>query len=245
VNLLAQAPEAVFFTFLRFSGFFVTAPFPGFAVPAPAKVVLGGVLALCLAEPPDAPVYGWHTAAFDVLLGLAAGFALRLVVEAFAFGGEAAGTQMGLASLGFFNPMRTSQMTVLGSGFTFIALGLFAAGEGPSRLLLFLGRFVELVPVARTDLSVDSYALAARIGAEMFELGVRVAAPMIAAIFCSQLVLGVLARAVPTLNLLIEGPSLNLSAGVAGMIASMYSYGPILMRAFDGRVEDLALRWLR
>lgn len=245
MSFLETPPEAVFFTFLRLSAFFVTSPVPGFAVPGPVKVVLGGVLAWCLVEPAPDAEYGLLSASSEVVLGLSAGFLLRLVVEAFSFGGEAAGTQMGLASLGFFNPMRSSQMTVLGSGFMFLALGLFAAGDGPARLMLFLGRYLEVVPVASPAAVPDSYAMALHGGGEMLGLGVRVAAPMIAAVFCSQLILGVLARAVPTLNLLVEGPSLNLSAGIVGLLASVYSYGPILMSAFDARFEDVALHWMR
>lgn len=240
---LSAPPESVFLAFLRLSGFFVTAPVPGFAVPGPAKVVLAGVLALCLTRDVPPQAFDWIHALGEVGLGLVLGFALRLVVEGFAFGGEAAGTQMGLATLGFFNPMRSSSMTLLGSGFTFLALGLFAAGDGPARMMLFLGRSLELLPPGQVGLGTADAGLAVAAASEMFRLGVAVAAPMIAAVFCSQLVLGVLARAVPTLNLLVEGPSLNLSAGVFGMLASLYSYGPLISRAFDARFESL-LRWM-
>jgi flagellar biosynthetic protein FliR len=238
----AASAEAIFFAFLRLSAFFVVLPFPGRLVPVPAKVALSGTLAFFLAVEPTQSSFGWGAAMLEVLLGLAAGFLLRMVVESFTFGGELAGTQMGLASIGFFNPLET-QLTLLGSGFTFLALGLFAAGDGPLHLMAFLARWFELVPVAQAHLLSGLLEVVQRVGTEMFELAVSAAAPMIASIFCAQMILAVLARSVPTLNLLIEGPGMTIAAGTIGLFASVHTFGRALLRAFDIRFEQILAWW--
>lgn len=238
----AASAEAIFFAFLRLSAFFVVLPFPGRLVPGPVKVVLSGTLAMCLAVDAPQASYGWLEGMLEVLIGMTAGFMLRVVVESFTFGGELAGTQMGLASIGFFNPLET-QLTLLGSGFTFLALGLFAAGDGPLHLMAFLARWLELVPVASAQHFTGLDEVVARAGTEMFVLAISAAAPMIASIFCAQMVLAVLARSVPTLNMLIEGPTLTLAAGIVGMFASVHTFGRVLLRAFDLRFEHLLAWW--
>jgi flagellar biosynthesis protein FliR len=238
-TLLAAAPETVFFAFLRLSMFFVVVPFPGLNAPRAVKVAMAGTLALTLAQDGAAPSFTLSSALVEVMLGLMAGFFVRTVVDGFTFGGEAAGSQMGLASIGFFNPLDT-QITLLGSGFTFLVLGLFAAGEGPSRMLVFLHRFLEAVPAGEGALLVQPQTVVMTVGAELLQLGVLAAAPMIAAVFCAQVVLAVLARAVPTLNLLVEGPVLTVSAGVAGLFASAHSFAGLVERAFRVRFETMA-----
>lgn len=228
--------EAIFYAFLRLSAFFVVMPFPGLTTPGPVKVVLAGTLAWSLTSPGPAPVLGVSAMILEVLLGLVAGFLIRVVVQAFTFGGEAAGTQMGLASIGFFNPLE-SQITLLGSAFTFLVLGLFALGDGPARLLAFLHRFLELMPAGEAELRFDPLLVASREGSRFFVLGLMTAAPMIAAVFCAQVVLAVLARAVPTLNLLVEGPALTVSAGIVGFFASLHSFGGLVTRALAEQLE--------
>jgi len=234
--------EAIFFAFLRLSAFFVVLPFPGRLVPAPAKVALSGTLAFFLAVEPPEPAFAWTGALLEVVLGFSAGFLLRVVIESFTFGGELAGNQMGLASIGFFNPLET-QLSLLGSGFTFLALGLFAAGDGPLHLMVFLSRWFELVPVAEAELFRGMLPVVQRAGTEMFHLAISAAAPMIASIFCAQMVLAVLARSVPTLNLLIEGPSMTIVAGCIGLFASVHTFGTALLRALDLRFEHIIAWW--
>jgi len=238
----AASPEAMFFSFLRLSAFFVVLPFPGRLVPAPAKVALSSALALTMAvESPEA-TYGWTQALLEVVLGLSAGFLLRVVVESFTFGGELGGTQMGLASIGFFNPLET-QLTLLGSGFTFLALGLFAAADGPLHLLAFLARWLEVVPVGRAPDFRGLEEVVRMVGTELFHLALSVASPMVASVFCAQMILAVLARSVPTLNLLIEGPGLTVSAGVVGIFASVHTFGRVLLNAFDLRIAQILTWW--
>jgi len=234
--------EAIFFAFLRLSTFFVVLPFPGRLVPSPIKVILAGSLALFMAVDSPESRFGWTQAMLEVLFGLSAGFLLRMVIESFTFGGELAGTQMGLASIGFFNPLET-QLTLLGSGFTFLALGLFAAGDGPLHLMVFLSKWLELVPVASAHHFQGLDAVVLRVGTEMFELAVSAASPMIASVFCAQMIIAVLARSVPTLNMLVEGPGLTIAAGVTGMLASVHTFGRVLIHRFDVRVDMLMAWW--
>lgn len=236
------SPEAIFFSFLRLSSFFVVLPFPGRLVPAPAKIALAGALALTLAVEPRESSYGWIQALLEVVLGMSAGFLLRIIIESFTFGGELAGTQMGLASIGFYNPLET-QLTLLGSGFTFLALGLFAAGDGPLHLMAFLARWLELVPVAQSGLFSGLDQVVKQAGTEMFHLALSAASPMVASIFCAQMILAMVARGVPTLNILIEGPGLTVSAGMVGLFASVHTFGRVLLKAFDLRFEQLIAWW--
>lgn len=244
-TLLAQAglQPSTLLAFLRLSAFFVASPFPGNLVPAPIRVGLAGGLAWALAPAgADAVELSATGALLEVVQGLALGLLFSLVVRAFTFAGDLAGTQMGLATPGFATPMDHG-VTVLAVAYTFLALALFAVGDGPARLVGFLHRWLEVVPAGGNVLGDGAYAITLHGGRELFRSAVQLAAPLITAVFAAQLVLAVLARSVPTLNLFVEGPSLTVSAGIVGLIASIHTFAPLAERLFAQRLSELAA-WL-
>ena len=163
-------------------------------------------------------------------------------MQAFAFGGEAAGTQMGLGTPGFANPLDT-QLTLFGSMYALIVMGVYAVSEGPLLLFAFLSRFLEHVPPGAMSAMFDGRLIALEAGQSLFLLGMQAASPVIASVFAAQLVLAVLARSVPTLNMLVEGPSLTIGTGVAGFIATLHTFAPLVDQSFTTRLHDMA-RWI-
>ena len=236
--------NGVVLAFIRLSAFFVIAPFPGPQAPAVARIILAAGLSFALAStgrvPPVAIDSLFGAVISEVLFGLITGYLMILVLHAFTTGGEAAGQQMGLGSPGFSNPLG-SQMTLMGSAFTFIAVGLFVLGEGPARVIVFLQRTLELIPPGTFGgLSTSPVNVVAKAGGELFALGISAAAPMITGVFAAQLILAVLARSVPTLNLFVEGPALTVSTGVIGLFASVHTFVPLVDGAFTHRLEAIA-----
>lgn len=227
--------------FLRLSAFFASSPFPGALAPARARLAVAAGLAWSFSAniPLQQPKNLSSALIFEVSLGLAMGFLLSLVMHAFAYAGEAASQQMGLRMPGFVNPLDPN-LSLLGSAFAMLMLGFFAIGPGPWRLAAFLHRMFEVIPVGsgRSVSSASSIVVIA--GGELFAGALQVGAPLIAAVFAAQLVLAVLARSVPTLNLFIEGPALTTSSGIIGLIASINTFTPLIDRLFIRRFEQMA-----
>ncbi len=226
--------------FIRLSAFFTSAPFPGPLAAGRARFVIAAALAFGFAGdfpgPPPASLAG--AVILEALLGLTMGFLLSLVLHAFGYAGETVSQQMGLRMPGFANPLDPN-LSLLGSALIIIALCLFAMGPGPLRLAAFLHRMFEIIPPGSlTEFPKDSRLVLAA-GAELFDGTLRVGAPLIAAVFAAQLVLAVLARSVPTLNLFIEGPALTTSAGVVGIIATLNTFAPMFDRLFNRRLEQI------
>ncbi len=233
----AEGAALVFLSFLRFSAFMVSSPFPGHLTPAPLRVVLAGGLALLVSVDGAPPAeVGWIRAALvEVLLGLVIGFVLMLCLQAFSLAGEVGGAQMGLSNAGLGNPLAID-VNLMGSGYTFLVLAVFVVGDGPARMLILMERSFEIIPAGSGGLPMAETASVivgdpGRLGslvAIFFSAALRAAAPLVAAAFAAQLLVGVLARAIPNLNWLIEGPSLTLAAGTIGLFASLETFAPVL-----------------
>lgn len=229
--------------FIRISAFFVASPFPGRLAPPTIRLIISAGLAWGLSAglPIAAPVSIWGAVLSEAALGLAIGYLLGLVTYTFAFAGEAISQQMGLRIPGFVSPIGQN-LSLLGSAMSMLMIGFFALGDGPRMLVLFHQRMFEIVPPGSWSMprNLDIPIVA---GLEIFSGALQVGGPMISAVFSAQLVLAILARSVPTLNLFIEGPALTTSTGIIGLIATVGTYGPLTIRMVTRRLEQIAI-WL-
>ena len=229
--------------FLRLTGFFAASPFPGRIAPPHARLFIAAGLAYGFSGsvPGYLPESLWAAVITEVVLGLAMGFLLAMIMHAFAYAGEVVSQQMGLRMPGFINPL-DANLSLLGGAMSMLMLGFFVIGPGPLRLSFFVHRMFELVPVGSGFHVPRDMDVVLAGGAELFSSAIHVGAPLITAVFSAQLVLAVLARSVPTLNLFIEGPALTTSAGLIGLIATVNTFAPLVDRLFLRRFEQIA-RW--
>lgn len=227
--------------FLRLTGFFVSSPFPGALAPVQARLVISAGLAWAFfgSVPSQLPDSLWEAILFEVVLGLLMGFLITLIMHAFAYAGEAVSQQMGLRMPGFVNPVAPN-LSLLGSAMAMVMLGFFVIGPGPLRMTVFLHRMFELIPAGSMNGLPTNMDVVVVAGTELFAGALQVGAPLIAAVFAAQLVLAILAKSVPTLNLFVEGPALTTSSGIIGLIASINTYGPLVDRLFLRRIEQIA-----
>lgn len=243
----ASVTVGTLLAFIRLTAFFVAAPFPGSGMtPAAVRIVLAASLAWSFGAELPARAEGaalYAAVLSETALGLSAGFLLSLILSAFVTGGEIAGAQMGLGNPSFIDPNLPAQVNVVGGTFSLIALLVFAFGDGFPRALAFLAHSFAVVPPGQVVLPPDALLLASTAGSDLFLLAVHAAAPLMAAVFASQMMLAVLAKSVPSLNLFVEGPALTMTAGVLGLAASIDSFFPLAGRAFLSRVEEMG-PWL-
>lgn len=241
-ELRSVASIPMLLVFIRISAFMASSPFPGTLAPSYARLVLSAGLAWAFSG--SVPLYQpeilWVAIIRESVLGLSMGFLLALIMHTFAYAGEAVSQQMGLRMPGFISPV-SANLSLLGSAMAMLMLGFFAVGPGPRRLVAFLFRMFELVPVGAPWRFPASTEIPVVAGLELFSGALQVGAPLIAAVFAAQLVLAILARSVPTLNLFIEGPALTTSTGVIGLIASVNTFAPLVERLFIRRFEQIAI----
>jgi len=233
--------------FIRFSAFFTIAPLPGGGTPVMLRLVLSAGLAWAFA-PSASTAHGalslFGAVISEIALGLAMGFLLSLVLYSFVVAGEGAAHQMGLANPSMFiNASIGTQLTTMGGALFFVALVVFAMSDGPARMLALLDHSLDVLPPGEMLQVKGGPQVMIETGRDLFVVALRAAAPLITAVFAAQMMLAVLARAVPTMNLFIEGPGLTVAAGVIGLIAATHTYAPFIENLFANRIDQVAL-WI-
>ncbi len=161
-------------------------------------------LAPAAALPPDASALATAQAAWTELwLGFALGFGTRIAFAGIALLGELISVQGGLGAASVLDPTSGANSVALASLFQTFGLLVFLAMDGPHLLLRALAGSFAAVPVGAA-LSVEALAGGIVAGAGLlFELAVRIAAPVTVLMWVVNLGVGILGRFVPQLNLMM------------------------------------------
>lgn len=174
----------------------------------------GGMPAVPL---PDHLVALAGAAIAETIVGLSAALAARLVFEAAGAAGQIAGVSAGLGYGALVDPVGGASTTALGQLFGMGALA-FAVAIGLHReAFVWLARSVAAFPPGAP---LDVRALAGTVvvhGLAGIALAVRLAFPVLAAVTCGHVALGLLGRIAPQLNLSSIGFSIAIVAGGAAL----------------------------
>lgn len=200
-----------FLAFMRASAWLVvTPPFNSRSIPMPAKVALAGGLAIAASGQMAGGPLPTDTATLigATVIQVVTGLGLGMIVNILLSSVQSAGTFLGLFG-GFslpsaYDPMSEEQTSVVGQTY-----GLMAV-----TLLFVLDAHVFLVRGFMQSFSAVGISLHSMGGLEatlvhdlsvFFLSALEMAAPLLAVLFMAQVVLGLLAKAAPQLNVFVLG----------------------------------------
>jgi flagellar biosynthetic protein FliR len=150
----------------------------------------------------------------EVFLGLAIGLIPAMLIAGIQTAGHLASTTMGLGASQLIDPTMGISVTSLSRIFGDLAILVFLITGGHLMVIHTIsGLGGEIVPGAFiiTDFSVD--VLIQR-GARIFYVGVMVSAPIIVALLLTQFVMGLISKAIPTVNIFIVSFPLTIGIGL-------------------------------
>ncbi|MEM6258361.1 MAG: flagellar biosynthetic protein FliR [Planctomycetota bacterium] len=182
--------------------------------------------------------------ALELLIGYVIGYAASLPLTGMQLGGHIIDQQMGLAVAEQYNPEIDGQAGVTAQLLFWLALALFIAAGGLNVMLHTLAQTFRYVPLGGFAGFDQIVTMVVGMITIMFELGLRVAAPLLCLMFLISVGMGFLMRTVPTFNILSVGFSIRILSSLIimmmliGAIAGAYGEmtGQILgelMRFFD------------
>lgn len=227
--------------FLRALALFSAMPvLGGRNVPTRVRVALAAFIALASQAtlPPmpavalDSPL-GFMLVLQQVVIGLSLGFAVRVLFAAVELGGELIGLQMGLNFAGFFDPITAGQGTATARFFGTTVSWLFIVVNGHLLVIAALTDSFKTFPVGPEPFAFVKAALPHRWAAEIFATGLWIALPLVAMLLFVNLVLGMISRVAPQINVFAIGFPITLGVGLAGMLVTLPMMETPVLMAMD------------
>ncbi len=244
MTALVPDPSGFLLVLARIAGLVLAAPLFGhLLVPMRARVGFTLVLTLALtpavasAVPAPASLLGFAgQIAVETVVGAMMGFMAQLVFAGVQLGGQIAGIQIGFGLANLVDPQSNAQSTVVAEWEQLMALLVFLALDVHHLVLGALLESFRVAPVGTVLLGPAVLEGVVIQAAELFAIGVRVAAPVLIVLLLANGALGVLARTIPQLNVFVIGFPVNVGVGLIVLGASL----PFTFRFLTGRFADLA-----
>ncbi|MDR3630079.1 MAG: flagellar biosynthetic protein FliR [Desulfocapsaceae bacterium] len=175
----------------------------------------------------------------ETLVGLIIGLMVTLIFTAIQFGGTVIGYQMGFAAANVFDPQNQNQTSLISEFNNVFAIFLFLALNVHHVFIRAAVKSYEILPPGKLDLSHAAIPYLLGLSSKMFVLSLQFSAPVLAMLLLSGLILGILARIFPQLNVFLLSYPLNIGISfiVIGLTLNMASI--LLRREFDSIPERI------
>jgi flagellar biosynthesis protein FliR len=242
-------PEMIAFVLvlLRISAFMVSWPVFGVeSVPMQVKILFALVLAFIVF-----PVTEWRQVQVDfdsssliwlalreAFIGVCFGFLGRMFFMAVRVTGEMISLSIGLSGAQLFNPSMGGQTTPVDQFFYSLAGLLFLTINGHHLFIAGLIDTFRILPIGNISLNMAPFATMGEFVQEVIAVGLRMSGPIVIAILIVNLVMGLLGKTVPQINVLVTSLAVNVIVGLVVFFISL----PIIMGEMPDLLEMSASR---
>jgi flagellar biosynthetic protein FliR len=145
----------------------------------------------------------------EVLIGLLLGLGITILLSGIQVAGQIVSQMSGLSLADVFNPGFDEDVSIFSQLFYFLTLAVFVAVGGHRIVTGALLDTFAWSPPGHAALGSDFVEVITNITTQSFALGIQAAAPLLAALLLSTLVLGLISRTLPQINIIAVGFGIN------------------------------------
>ncbi|MEZ4483709.1 MAG: flagellar biosynthetic protein FliR [Syntrophotaleaceae bacterium] len=185
-------------------------------------------------NPPQSTIGLALLVAQEALLGFILGFMGRLIFTAVEFGGTIIGYQMGFAAANVFDPQNQRQISLMSQFQSVFAILLFLAFDAHHMFLRAIVHSYRLLPPGKLNIGGEGIPFLMDLTGNMFVLAVRFSAPILTLLLLSGLVLGIMARVFPQLNVFMLSFPINIGLALLVIGLTFQLVATLLEREFNG-----------
>jgi len=243
---------ALIFVMVRVGAAFVAAPvFGAVSVPLPVRITLSGAIGVLVLgiDPVTPPPQIFALATFlsiaaEALVGLAIGFVLQIAFAAPLIAGEMIGNSMGIGFASMVDPQTGASSQAIGQFMSVMLALLFLSLNGHLVLVEMLVKSYQALPPGAAWLAPGQLRDIAFFGGYAFSAGFLLALPVGFLLLCVNLIVGMLSRSAPALNLFAVGLPASLAVGVIALaiaFPAMGDYMLVIVRESLSAAQSLVL----
>jgi flagellar biosynthetic protein FliR len=245
--------EVIFFMLVlsRIAGIFAALPvFGGRRLPLRIKAMVVFMItlvcfpAISVALPPmPSDVFTLALLLFsEVMIGLTLAFITQIIFAGVEFSGQIIGMQMGLTISSIIDPSQGTQTQIMSVVQTLFATLLFLSLNIHHLFIRAIMDSFKVIPLGGWRLSGELVNFLIVRTADVFIIGIRLAAPVMVALLLATVALGIMARAFPQMNVFMISMPLNVGLGLIILGATLTIFFHVLQISFGnlkGQIDTL------
>ena len=211
---------------MRMAGFIFTAPFFSYtAIQRKIKALFAVMISfVVIFTVPYTPLNYVGTIGFaalavkETVVGITIGFVANLCLYIINFAGSIMDMEIGFSMVNVLNPVTNAQTTISGSLYTYLVMLLMIVTNMHHYILRAVIESYTLVPIGTAVIGskvTDSVVLFLT---DFFSIGFRIVLPIFGCMLVINVILGVLTRMAPQMNMFVVGMQLKVLAGIVVLV---------------------------
>ncbi len=181
----------------------------------------------------------------ELLIGLSIGFASMLCMTIINLSGMFIDREIGLTMVTAFDPTTNASTTISADFYNYLVLVIMLCSNMHYFVISAVCDSFQVIPVGGAIFDGEAfYGVVLTFLREYFEIAFRIALPIFITITLVNVLLGVLAKATPQMNMFSVGIEIKLILGLLIMVA-MVIFLPNITDFIYGITEDLVLELMK
>ncbi|MGR3546733.1 MAG: flagellar biosynthetic protein FliR [Roseovarius sp.] len=235
------------FAMLRIGAFVLSAPlFAARFISLPVRIIISVCLTVPLMgqvpipEPDALSSLSSVVIAFrEMAIGLSAGMVLQILFAAAVMAGDRIANTAGLGLAAQVDPTSGSQSPVIGQFFMLFLLAIFVTEDGHLAAIRLILDSYRLIPIGTPIASAVLLDAGLSAAPMMFANAAQLMMPVVSVLLLLNLVIGVITRSAPSLNLFAFGFPLTMTATLLLLFLTVTSLGPALSERVAQALQHL------
>lgn len=169
----------------------------------------------------------------ELFIGLLLGFTIKMISGAIQIAGQFIAFQMGFAIVNVVDPSG-QQMSIVSKFQEMMALAIFFGLHMDHIYITSILEGFQITPPLGVHLTAASLQLIIQQSAMMFIVAVKIGAPIIVTLFAANLAMGLVARAVPQMNVFVVGFPVSIGVGLVLLGVTLPMFITLIRRVYLG-----------
>ncbi len=149
----------------------------------------------------------------EILLGLATGYIIQLIFGITEVAGQFVDFQVGFSMGNTMDPTMGTMASYYGRAYYWMSMAIFFILDIHHYMIQAMIQSFEYIPIGSLELNTIPLEAILFLFARIFELGFKLAAPMIAVVLMTDIVLGIISKSIPQINVLMLGMPIKTGVG--------------------------------
>lgn len=245
-NFLADSYELFLLVFIRASGIFLFSPlFSSQNIPNIFKTGFSLIFSLLLTLNLGIEYLGQANGNLIVLIvkelmvGVIIGYISYVFFSVFYILGQIVDMEIGFGMVNVIDPQNKIQIPVMGNFYYILALLIFLSINGHHFIIKALVDSYKYIPIGGFDIGEATTKQLVDILANTFSLGFKIASPIVVIILLTDILLGILSRTIPQMNVFVVGLPLKIIAGMLIIAATIPIFNVFTGHVFKDMFKEI------
>lgn len=175
----------------------------------------------------------------EIVVGVSIGYIATLIFNAVRVSGQLMDFSIGFSMSQYYDPNTAGNSTPLEGFFNWFALIIFLAFDFHHIIISAIIKSFEVIPAGIFQINNNTFMVIIDIFSKSFYIAMQLAAPIVIILFLTDFTMGLIARAVPQLNIFILGMPIKVLVGLLAISAILPGLTHMYIKVFEGMSSDL------